>query len=803
MDEFYQELLQELMLCSLLAAIAGARRCVAGRSLSAVEDLNLDQFLVAKDAVTFIGRCCRWPVLFFRAPDPDSGSEVDMEDVFAHSANMAGARHSFAAHARATAELARRFAEPFGAGDLAYPLGLLHDAGKVDCAWQNRLLVAEKSGGRVGGRHWELGAKLLLAVANHAALAVLGHHGGLTKPGDLEDLADTDLPDEAANYERLVSAIPEIESALSGRLLIPSGWLRDWSVLEMGIRMVFSALVDADHLDTGAHFDGMAKPAVADPVDMAGTVRRFESRRAAMLAERCARQGVSPLDVDRSALYEEVVSHAQGSTGVYRLPAPTGSGKTVTGAGFGLRHAAHHGKARVIVAVPFLTITEQNAAVYRDLLGEDSVLEHHSQAEFDGGDHRARLAAENWDAPFVVTTTVQLFDSLFGRRPARSRKLHRLANAVVVLDEVQALPLTLLAPILDGLRVLTEQFGTTVVLTSATQPSFQRLGAWSDLRVHELVARPQALFDRFRRVVYEWRVEPKPTLAQIADEVAAVPEQQALVVVNTIDQARSMFGSLADRVTGTLLHLSTRMCPLHRRHVLNTARRMLADRQPVTVVSTQLIEAGVDIDFPVVFRAMAPAESLQQAAGRANREGTGPRPGRVVVFDAADAPTPRFYQSAVSATRVCFGPEDGKAAPDDLAALDAYYRSLYSTTGVADCRDAQEVQTCRKVLDYEGTADAFRMIDEDTVPVVITAYRDRAHVEALLRQLADPERRNRQTFRSLRPYQVALPRRLIVDPRIAAQCVRVLDGVELYRWEGRYDDALGVSESVSGMEMIL
>lgn len=740
-----------------------------------------------------------------------------MEDVFAHSANAAGDRHAFADHARSTAVLARRFADAFNAGDLGYALGLAHDAGKVDCAWQDRLRVAETTGGRVGGRHWELGAKLLLPVADCAALAVLGHHGGLTKPGDLKDLAGADLVDEAANYARLVSVIPEIDDVLSGPRLIPESWLRNWSALEMGTRLVFSGLVDADHLDTGAHFQGLSTPAVADPVDMAALWRGFERRRRSLVALRARRPDRSPLDADRSRLYDEVVSHATGPTGVYRLPAPTGSGKTITGAGFALRHAAHHGQARVIVAVPFLTITEQNAQVYRDLVGTDAVLEHHSLAEFDGGDHRARLAAENWDAPFVVTTTVQLFDSLFGRRPSRSRKLHRLANAVVVLDEVQALPLSLLVPILDGLRVLTEHFGTTVVLTSATQPSFQRIGAWSDLPVQELVSQPEALFDRFRRVDYEWRLSPQPTLAQIADEIAAIPQQQALVVVNTIEQARSMFTLLAERVTGTVVHLSTRMCPEHRRTVLARVQTLLGDSEPVILVSTQLIEAGVDIDFPVVFRAMAPAESLQQAGGRANREGARAAPGRVVVFDANDAPIPRFYQSAVSATRQYFGPEEGKAAPDDLAALDAYYRDLYLTTGVADNERAREIQQCRQALDYEGTEQgrldpisnmrlsqfAFRMIDEDTVPIVITSYQDHDYVAALLTQLADPNRRSRQTFRSLRPYVVALPRRLVNDPSVRAQCRPVVDGIELYRWDGHYDDALGVAESVSGLEMIL
>lgn len=739
-----------------------------------------------------------------------------MGEVFAHSANDVGIRHLFVEHSRSTAALARRFAAPFGAGELAYALGLFHDAGKVDCGWQDRLLTAEATGGRVGGRHWELGAKLLHGAADMAALAVYGHHQGLTNRSDVKNLISLSIEDEDSTRERFFAVVPEARAIVAGRSPVPTAWLQDSFVHEMGVRMVFSALVDADHLDTAAHFRGDSGARLAPPADMAGLVRRFEQRRHSMLASRQERRGHAAIDADRSALYDEVVSHADAPTGVFRLPAPTGSGKTITAAGFALHHAARHGKTRVVVAVPFLTITEQNAQVYRELLGDEVVLEHHSQVDFNSRDHRARLAAENWDASFVVTTTVQLFDSLFGRRPTRSRKLHRLTNAVLVLDEVQALPLSLLLPILDGLRVLTEQFGTTVILTSATQPSFHRLGVWSAIELRELVARPRVLFERLRRVDYEWRVDPRLTLAQVADEVAAVAERQALVVVNTVDQARRMYELLSARCAGVVLHLSTRMCPAHRRAVLAEADRLLDENLPVVVVSTQLIEAGVDIDFPVVFRAMAPAESLQQAAGRANREGARPVLGRVVVFDAADAPVPGFYQAAVSATHLYFGP--GRAAPDDLDMLDEYYVDLYTSVDVERGRRAVAIQRCRERMDFQGVAEgpvvnaaentrdarlAFRMIDEDTVPVVITCYGDVERIEDLLGELADPDRRSRETFRALRPFVVALPRRLAEHEAIRPLCRPIVDGIDLRRWDGVYHDAVGVHEWVGGEEMIV
>jgi CRISPR-associated endonuclease/helicase Cas3 len=574
----------------------------------------------------------------------------------------------------------------------------------------------------------------------------------------------------------------------------------------MGVRMVFSALVDADHLDTAAHFQGLPSPLVEPPVDMAELVRRFEERRRAMLADRPP----SPIDDVRSDLYDAAVRGAAGPGGVYRLPAPTGSGKTITSAGFALHHAAQRRKARVIVAVPFLTITEQNADVYRTLLGEDTVLEHHSQAEFDrdDGEGRLRLAAENWDAPFVVTTTVQLFDSLFGRKPARSRKLHRLTNAVLVLDEVQALPVPLLVPILDALKLLAEHFRTTVLLTSATQPAFDSLEVWKTLPITNLVDRPVELFRELRRAHYEWRVDPKPELTEVADEVAE--QRQALVVVNTVNHARRMFRLLAERAEVPVRHLSARMCPLHRRTVLDEVRALLANDKPVLLVSTQLIEAGVDVDFPVVFRALAPAESLQQAAGRANREGHRDELGRVIVFDASDTSLPDFYRTAVGSTEVFFGPD--LAYPDDVTELDRYYQHLYNTIDANHGKRGRKIQERRSKLDFLSVAEgpfpdggltlprdkklAFRMIDEDTVPVAVTSYRDTAQVEALLDALRTPDGPRRETFRALRPYIVTIPYEIVTSSAFKAMCQPVVG--ELWEWPGDYDEQLGIDDSAIG-----
>jgi CRISPR-associated endonuclease/helicase Cas3 len=392
------------------------------------------------------------------------------ESVWAHSANPSGGRHKLVDHLRSTGELARGFADRFGAGELAFWMGLLHDVGKGSCAWQRRLLEVERSGDRVGLDHKSLGASMAMERGcGKFALAIDGHHGGLRSPKMLVDRLDNLSGAEResnADAERAVRRLlPEL--AAMEDVAIPQRWFGNELVAEMGLRLVFSALCDADFLDTAAHFNGEAKPEVGGGHDFKRLLARFELRRAELIASRPC----SPMDEIRAEVYEACVVAARAEPGIFRLPAPTGSGKTIAAGGFALHHAARHKLGRVIVAVPYLTITEQNASVYRSLLdGRDEpvVLEHHSQVDLDAGSRWHRLAAENWDAPFVVTTTVRLFEALFGRKPSAMRRIHRLAGAVIVLDEVQALPHRLLVPILDGLRTLVTEFGATVLLASTS-----------------------------------------------------------------------------------------------------------------------------------------------------------------------------------------------------------------------------------------------------------------------------------------------------------------------------------------------
>jgi len=566
--------------------------------------------------------------------------------------------------------------------------------------------------------------------------------------------------------------------------------VQDPYVVDVLVRMVFSTVVDADFLDTAGHFDGRVRSPHSRTA--AGLAARYEKGRLDLLAD----AKPSPVDRLRQEVYDRAIAAATGPGGIYRLPAPTGSGKTLAAGGFALRHAEEHGLRGVVTAVPFLSITEQNAGVYRGLLdrpGEPPiVLEHHSGIDFDTHTGRGvqrwhRLAAENWDAPFVVTTTVRLFESLFSHRPAAMRRLHRLARSVIVLDEVQALPDRLLITILSVLRTLAERFGVTVLLASATQPEFWELSPFKDLPVHDIIDDPAPLYDGLRRVRYEWRTDPKPTFGQIAEEAAAEP--QVLIVCNTTGEAGEMHRLVeGHRVHGPVLHLSTRMAARHRRETLAEIRRLLAGDEPVAVISTQLIEAGVDLDAPTVYRAYAPADSLQQAAGRANRSGRLPY-GRVVIFDPADGnqSANRIYGAALGATRLFFGP--GRADPDDLYALRDYYRERFALKNVE--AEGKTIQDLRLNFNFPEVAELFRMIDERSVPVVVPygSEAEQARVADILRLLrGGAPAMAGALLRELRPYLATLPRGIVERARDLTEPVTG----DLAEWLGDYHALRGI-----------
>ncbi|HEU5433546.1 MAG TPA: DEAD/DEAH box helicase family protein, partial [Thermomicrobiales bacterium] len=586
-------------------------------------------------------------------------------------------------------------------------------------------------------------------------------------------------------------------------------FVQDERSQEFFLRMLFSALVDADHLDTERHFAPEQAATRGGAPDLATLAERLEADQTRLTGRRDDDVGRI-----RDEVYQACLAAAAHPPGFFRLTVPTGGGKTRSGLAFALRHAVAHGLERVIVAVPYLTITDQTAQAYREALGSDrAVLEHHSgvalrqptdgvegRADRDGSEAAAerwrRLAIQDWDAPVIVTTTVQLFDSLFGRTPTACRKLHRLARSVVILDEVQSLPAPLLPPILDGLQELVVHYGTSVVFSTATQPAFeaalQRAGiAMPEPR--EIAPEPARLFQTMRRVAYEW-----PTQKMTWDEVAAAMRQEprVLAVVNTKRDALALLDALADPAA---LHLSTSLCGAHRRDVLEVIRTRLADAQPCRVVSTQVIEAGVDIDFPVVLRALGPLDGIVQAAGRCNREGK-LACGRVVVFDPIEGTLPvGAYRTGVDTTRMLL--DAAPLDPDDPATFERYFNALFQ---IAEMEKGKAIQTLRQGLAYKEVADAFQMIDDDAVSVLVPyagldvaqQVWERASEAAELRREFERAGRStrptapRELLRRAQPYLVAVRRKPLQQAAERGWATPLVG--DIWAWEGHYDRVRGL-----------
>jgi CRISPR-associated endonuclease/helicase Cas3 len=723
----------------------------------------------------------------------------------AHTPNGDGTWHKLSDHLLGTATLAGEFAQPFGGGAFSKCLGLLHDVGKSSCVFSSYLDACAAEGDEIAKAryphrdHKAAGALTASRIDDRwgvfAALAILGHHGGMP------DLQEARGRLEVASQDATVEdALQRAARYLEPDLLSPSitvpRWLEERPSgdeaqrahardVEMFVRMAFSSLVDADWLDTESHFDSKRAGARAAGRDLASLLDRCDRYRSA-LVDQAADTAVNRV---RGEIYEATMETAGWEPGLYQLSAPTGAGKTLLGLEWGLRHAHRHSFQRLITAVPFISVTDQVADVYRSVL-EDSttpvVLEHHSQVV--DGKWWQRLAAENWDAPVVVTTTVRLFESLFSNRPSDCRRLHRLARSVIVLDEVQALPLEMIEPIVDALHALVTRFGATVVLMTATQPTLERVrSSRGEPAVPLLEYKPEwdAVFARTERRVASTTL----TVDQLTERLGKY--DQFLCVMNSIPDAEAVTRSLVADGDADILHLSTRLRPADRRERLRSIRELLGDGRPCRVVSTQLVEAGVDLDFPVVYRAMAPLPSLVQADGRCNRHGLLPGKGETVVFDLVNAklPTGSYYRVGTPLTRVLLASRDLDAW--SLDGIRTWYERLFEDGMVTT--DKSAVQEKRDAFSYRAVADAFKMIDDDTYSVVVPwppSDSRAGPVDKVLSRLADGDPVGPGDYRVLQDATITLGTwrlRAAVSLELAKAITP-----NLYMWKGEYDMTLGL-----------
>ncbi len=685
------------------------------------------------------------------------------------------APHALDEHLCEVGALAANFAQHFGA-DWARVAGHWHDLGKYRARFQRYIRHASgfEADAHIQGEagkapHSTAGALLAtqrLGLAGRVlAYVIAGHHAGLADWfGSLEQRLND--PASQAELNEALAAQPPAWLLEQGPFVahlrdIPGGA----PGFALWVRMLFSCLVDADFLDTERYMapDQFARRNTWPALTQLSL--RFDAHMTALAASAPA----TPVNTLRSAILQQCRTAATQAPGLFSLTVPTGGGKTLSSMAFALEHTRQHQQRRIIYAIPYTSIIEQTAEIFRAIFG-DAVIEHHSNTESapEQETMASRLACENWDAPLVVTTNVQLFESLFAAKTSRCRKLHNLVGSIIVLDEAQQLPPAFLQPILDVLNLLVAHYGVTVLLCTATQPALNSttyFDASNTLRgltnVREIIDDPDALYQALKRVQVElppdWTT-PTPW-ANVAAQLGA--EDCVLAIVNTRKAARELQRLMPE---GTL-HLSALMCGAHRKDVIAEikqrlqAKRTRRDLRPLRVVSTQLVEAGVDIDFPVVYRALAGLDSIAQAAGRCNREGRLQGMGRVVVFVPPEPAPPGHLRKGADA---CIATLHGQAHDPLARGLFArYFTEFYHSVDVDahGITDLLKVEPRSLAVNFRSAAEKFKLIDDaDQASVLVRYAPQRDEIEKWLAILAT-QGPQRWLMRKLQRYTVSIPQR--------------------------------------------
>ena len=750
-----------------------------------------------------------------RRPSPP----YDREARFAHTAGPDPAEwEPIATHLEEVAAMAEQLATVFGASEAARTLGLWHDLGKYSDEFQNYLRASSglerlnahiETPDRVD--HSTYGAQLAASkpgIGRLLAFCIAGHHGGM--PDATSDELGPPLE------QRLRKSVPQPKDIPTDILDLPvppppklqlAARTADRPFqIAFFTRMLFSCLVDADFLAT----ERFMNRARSEARTQTGTPD-LRSLRTALAARLARFQSVEENTVNRcrKTVLKACLDAASRDRGFFSLTVPTGGGKTLSSLAFALDHAQKHALRRVIYAIPYTSIIEQNAQVFREALGEHAVLEHHSNFEPDHEDAWSRLASENWDAPLIVTTTVQLYESLFANRPSKCRKLHNLAKSVIILDEAQSIPIDLLRPTLATLDELVRNYGCTVVLCTATQPAItERPGFPIGIPgVSEIIPDVPTLFQNLSRTTIE---HPRSLDSdELIEELAAIPS--VLCIVSTKRESRSVFKRLRSRLdddtdTASCFHLSTDMCPRHRADTLEVIRARLQKNLPCRVVSTNLIEAGVDIDFPIVYRAMAGLDSIAQAAGRCNREGRLPHPGRVVLFELTDFTIPRPMLNLKKAIQDAHRVLGSHAEPLSPEAIHAFFSEHYWKR--SDEWDRHEVMDCFQIqgptalFQFRTAAERYRLISTEQTPIVVPYGEEgRALIDELL-TLTRPA--NRALRRRCQRYAVPVYQQVFQllnnDRRIAEPPNDLGRGIFMLTDPSAYDPTLGLDPDASGID---
>ncbi len=644
-------------------------------------------------------------------------------------------------HLTGTAKHAESFANPFGAGNFAKIVALFHDIGKYSDNFQKRI-----NGSKIQVDHSTAGAKLLYEYNKNglgfiAAYCIAGHHGGLPDGGSRSQ------PCEGELHARLKKDVEDFSASLlelkPERALLnePGTSITSGFQVSFFIRMIYSCLVDADWLDTEEFFLGKKPRGLFEIIPA--------------LWDRYSRELTnfshpkSELNLFRTEILNNCLDSAEREPGLFTLTAPTGSGKTISSMAFALKHAVEQNKRRVIYIVPYNTIIEQNAEVFERILGAENILQHHSNVTYSSDEnspeYKKLLATENWDASIIITSSVRFFESLFSNRPSDCRKLHNIANSVLIFDEAQMIPLPYLIPCVNAIKELVLNYRCTAILATATQSSLDKF--FNPIEINEIVARPKFMYEAFKRVNFDLSLG-NLSINDLADKLSR--HSQVLCIVNT----RRIAQILATKIEGAI-HLSTTMYPLHRSIVLNSIRGKLDNGTPCIVISTSLIEAGVDVDFPVVYREKAGLDSIIQAAGRCNRESKRSRDNAFVfVFETETKANRSIAQNISAYEHVARQTEDISS----LEAIELYFEQLRYIIGKEALDQKSVVQKFNDgvneafSLPFESVAKSFHLIEENTKTIYVLVKSPK-----LAEKLRNGER-SRQIFRELQKYAVSIYR---------------------------------------------
>lgn len=718
---------------------------------------------------------------------------------YAHSENGKNEKHLLAKHLHESANLAESFACRDDFKPLFRLSGLLHDLGKYQQDFQNYL----ENGGRRGsvphavwGAGYVAGKKFM---SSDASIAIDGHHKGLPDRAAWKGDINPFLHNDVAGFDEVVmSFLADINLDETSLVLPPLKFESSGFQRELFIRYLFSALTDSDWLSTEEHFNSdksALRPDRTLPIDF--MLDKLEE-------EFAAKSKAGEINELRNQARNQVLEKALLSPGCYSLALPTGMGKTLTSLAWALHHARQNHLKRIIIVLPYISIIDQTARELKKIFGEEWILEHHSSynegqksatdrnENYSTDQKRKQLACENWDFPVIVTTTVQFFESLFSNKPSKCRKIHNIAESVVIFDEVQTIPKEIVLPTLGMLNDVQAVMRTSILFCTATQPAYEKRPGFDGITsIMPLIEEPSILYDKTKRVTYHLLDDLAPTsLSRLAD-VVVERDQSALVIFNTKKDALDFFKLMeSDETWDAKYHLSTAMCPVHRKKTIKDIKADLEAKKKILVVSTQLIEAGVDFDFPLVFRALAPLEAIIQSAGRCNREGKMDGFGDVFLFVLQDARYPnKTYQACAGYAAELLQNNTEQLYSHDV--FEKYYASVFAL--YIDQARQQGINNAREDFNFETVNDSYRYLDDHSEGLFIYNYNEESR--QLLHSLQCKEYLSRDDYRAMQPFTVQAYENFIFQNREDIK----MSPHGLKIWYGNYDPDTGIS--VAPMEV--